>query len=84
MLMHPTLVSLGNTKTASVVFSFQSQLTEGDLGCLHPCALPTSFHNLVIWGCQTLHSVRGGGRSVACLPRTTAAVVFHFMDLVLR
>ena len=41
VLMHPTLVSLRNLKTASVAFSFQSHLTEGALGCFHPHAFPS-------------------------------------------
>ena len=74
-LMHPTLVLvyLKNVRTASVAFSFQSHLTEGALGCFHPHAFPMSFYSLVIWGRQALRSVKGGGRSVAFLPRTTNA-----------
>ena len=65
--MHPTLVLLEYTETASVDFSFQSHLPEGALGCLHPCAFPMSFHNFLIWGSQALHSVKRWCR-VCCFP----------------
>ena len=56
-LMHPTLVLPKKTSTASVDFSFHNQLPEGALGCFHPWAFPMSFHGLLIWGIQALHSV---------------------------
>ena len=55
-----------------MAFSFQSHLAEGALGYFHPHAFPMSFHSLVIWGRQALQSVKGGGGSVAFLPRTTS------------
>ena len=66
VLMHPTLVLLKNTKTASVDF-FQSHLPEEAFGCFHPCAFPISFYNFLIWGSQALHSMKRWWR-VCCFP----------------
>ena len=57
-LMHPTLVLPKKASTSSVDFSFHNQLPEEALGCFHPWAFPMSFHSLLIWGIQTLHSVK--------------------------
>ena len=56
-LMHPTLVHPKKASTASVDFPFHKQLPEGALECFHPWAFPMSFHSLLIWGIQALHSV---------------------------
>ena len=65
--MHPTLVLLRNTKTASADGSLHSHLPERALGCFHPCTFPIPFHGLQIWGNQALHSVNRWWR-VCCFP----------------
>ena len=72
MLMHPTLISLGKIRTASIAFSLQSYITEGALGRFHPQALHMSFHNRLICGSQARHSVKGDCGSVYSLSRTTS------------
>ena len=55
---HPTLVSPGNSKTASLAFSFHSHLTAGDPWCFHPHSLPTRFHSFLACGAHALHSTK--------------------------
>ena len=64
--MHPTLVPLKKTNTASVDFSFHNQLIKEALGCFRPCAFPIFFYNFLIWGSQVLHSVNRWW--VCCFP----------------
>ena len=85
VLMHPTPASLRNFKTSSVVFSFQSHLTEGALECFHSHAFPTSSHNSLIRGSQARHSVKRWWR--VCFsppPAPPASVTAGLAGLVLE
>ena len=46
--LHPTLLSLKNSITASTASFFHSRLTTEALGCFHPQTLPALFHSLLI------------------------------------
>ena len=64
--MHPTLVSLSTSKTASLDFPFRSHFIAGALGWFHPLTLPIA-HTFRVCGSKDLLSVKRWWR-VCCFP----------------
>ena len=84
-LIHPTLVSLKKTSTASAAFSFHSYLTEGALGCFHkPSLRPSTASRSGAPGPALREQVVAGLFLSSPAPPARAPVAVRPVDLVLE